>query len=50
MNGDIVLPHKKVNQEFHDLMKLKEKDPCLKILISVGGEFSVDFKGTELIK
>ncbi|KAL7011016.1 hypothetical protein ACKWTF_014053 [Chironomus riparius] len=37
MNGEIVLPHKKVNQDFHDLMKLKEKDPCLKILISVGG-------------
>ncbi|XP_070505370.1 chitinase-3-like protein 1 [Chironomus tepperi] len=37
MDGNIVLPHKRVSHDLHDLMRLKEKDPCLKILISVGG-------------
>jgi len=48
MDGNIVLPHKKVNQDFHDLMKLKEKDPCLRILISVGGEHSFNFISVRL--
>jgi hypothetical protein len=28
-----------IEKEIHDLMRLKEKHECLRVLISVGGEF-----------